>query len=49
MTGVERKEKNENAPALYGLTTLQRDANRLLGYTAQQTLDYLQALYEKKL
>ena len=31
------------------LTTLQRDANRLLGYTAQQTLDYLQSLYEKKL
>ena len=49
VTGVERKEKTENAPALYGLTTLQRDANRLLGYTAQQTLDYLQALYEKKL
>ncbi|MDD3228314.1 MAG: DNA topoisomerase 3 [Oscillospiraceae bacterium] len=46
---VERKEKSENAPALYDLTTLQRDANRLLGYTAQQTLDYLQALYEKKL
>lgn len=46
---VERKEKTEKAPALYDLTTLQRDANRLLGYTAQQTLDYLQALYEKKL
>ena len=46
---VERKEKNEKAPALYDLTTLQRDANRLLGYTAQQTLDYLQALYEKRL
>ena len=36
---VERKEKSENAPALYDLTTLQRDANRVLGYTAQQTLD----------
>src|SRR5699024_10035522 len=36
-------------PALYDLTTLQREANRTLGYTAQQTLDYLQALYEKKL
>lgn len=47
--GVERKEKTEKAPALYDLTTLQRDANRVLGYTAQQTLDYLQALYEKKL
>jgi DNA topoisomerase-3 len=46
---VERKEKAEKAPALYDLTTLQRDANRLLGYTAQQTLDYLQSLYEKML
>ena len=46
---LDRKEKHEKAPALYDLTTLQRDANRLLGYTAQQTLDYLQALYEKKL
>jgi DNA topoisomerase III, bacteria and conjugative plasmid len=46
---IERKEKTEKAPALYDLTTLQRDANRILGYTAQQILDYLQALYEKKL
>ena len=46
---VERREKSEKPPALYDLTTLQRDANRILGYTAQQTLDYLQALYEKKL
>lgn len=46
---VERKEKSEKAPALYDLTALQRDANRLLGFTAQQTLDYLQNLYEKKL
>ena len=46
---VERKEKAEKAPALYDLTALQRDANRILGYTAQQTLDYLQSLYEKKL
>ena len=46
---VERKEKAEKAPALYDLTALQRDANRVLGYTAQQTLDYLQSLYEKKL
>ena len=45
---AERKEKSE-LPALYDLTTLQRDANRLLGFTAQQTLDYLQSLYEKKL
>lgn len=46
---VECKEKAEKPPALYDLTSLQRDANRLLGYTAQQTLDYLQSLYEKKL
>ena len=46
---MERKDKSEKPPALYDLTTLQRDANRLLGYTAQQTLDYLQNLYEKKL
>ena len=45
----ERKEKTERPPALYDLTTLQRDANRLLGYSAQQPLDYTQALYEKKL
>ena len=46
---VECRDKSEKPPALYDLTTLQRDANRLLGYTAQQTLDYLQNLYEKKL
>lgn len=45
---VTSREKTEKAPALYDLTTLQRDANRLLGYTAQQTLDYVQSLYEKK-
>ena len=45
----EHREKSEKPPALYDLTTLQRDVNRILGYTAQQTLDYLQALYEKKL
>ena len=46
---LERKERAEHPPALYDLTTLQREANRTLGYTAQQTLDYLQKLYEKKL
>ena len=46
---VERKEKSEKPPLLYDLTTLQRDANRLLGYSAQQTLDYAQSLYEKKI
>ena len=45
---VERREKTEKPPALFDLTTLQREANRTLGYTAQQTLDYLQALYDKK-
>ena len=49
VVSVECKEKSEKAPALYDLTSLQRDANRILGYTAQQTLDYLQSLYEKKL
>ena len=49
ITRVERREKRENPPALYDLTTLQREANRELGFTAQQTLDYLQALYEKRL
>lgn len=46
---IMRKEKAENPPPLYDLTTLQRDANRLLGFTAQQTLNYAQSLYEKKL
>ena len=46
---VTHKEKSESPPLLYDLTTLQRDANRLLGYSAQQTLDYAQSLYEKKL
>lgn len=46
---VERKDKAEKPPALYDLTSLQRDANRQLGFTAQQTLDYTQSLYEKKL
>ena len=46
---IERKEKSERPPLLFDLTTLQRTANRELGYTSQQTLDYLQSLYEKKL
>lgn len=49
ITRVERREKRENPPALYDLTTLQREANRELDFTAQQTLDYLQSLYEKRL
>ena len=46
---VEKKEKAVRPPLLYDLTALQRDANRILGFTAQQTLDYTQGLYEKKL
>ena len=49
VTKVEQKEKTEKPPLLYDLTSLQRDANRQLGFTAQQTLDYTQSLYEKKL
>ena len=44
-----REKKTEKPPKLYNLTTLQREANRLFGYTAKQTLDYAQSLYEKKL
>src|SRR5699024_10275193 len=45
---VEKKQKAEKPPKLYDLTTLQREANKLLGFTAQQTLQYAQSLYEKK-
>ena len=46
---IDRREKSEKPPLLFDLTTLQRTANKEIGYTAQQTLDYLQSLYEKKL
>lgn len=46
---VTREKKTEQPPKLYDLTTLQREANRLFGFTAKQTLDYAQALYEKRL
>ena len=46
---IEQKQKTEKPPMLFDLTSLQREANRTLGYTAKQTLDYLQSLYEKKL
>ena len=46
---VTREQKKEQPPKLYDLTTLQREANRVFGYTAKQTLDYTQSLYEKKL
>ena len=47
-TSVTKEQKKEQPPKLYDLTTLQREANRLFGYTAKQTLDYAQSLYEKK-
>ncbi|QIB55483.1 DNA topoisomerase [Blautia producta] len=46
---VEKQVKTVQPPRLYDLTTLQRECNRIYGYTAQQTLDYIQSLYEKKL
>ena len=49
VTKINTVDKQEKAPQLYSLTALQRDANRFLGFTAQQTLDYTQSLYEKKL
>lgn len=49
VTLLQKTDRKENPPKLYDLTTLQRDANRILGFTAQQTLDHAQSLYEKKL
>ena len=49
VTSVVKEEKTVAPPKLYDLTTLQRDANRLFGFTAKQTLEYIQSLYEKKL
>ena len=49
VTSVVKEEKWVSPPKLYDLTTLQRDANRLFGFTAKQTLEYTQSLYEKKL
>ena len=46
---VTHEKKKEAPPKLYDLTALQREANRVFGYTAKQTLDYAQSLYEKKL
>ena len=48
-TSIKRERKAEQPPKLYDLTTLQREANCLFGFTAKQTLDYAQQLYEKKL
>ena len=49
VTSIIKEEKASAPPKLYDLTTLQRDANRLFGFTAKQTLEYTQSLYEKKL
>lgn len=49
ISSVKREVKTDKAPKLYDLTTLQREANKAYGYTAQQTLDYTQSLYEGKL
>ena len=49
LQSLETKETREKPPLLYDLTSLQRDANKYYGFTAQQTLDYAQSLYEKKL
>lgn len=46
---IDKKHRTEKPPRLYDLTTLQRDANRVFGYSAQQTLDYAQSLYEKQI
>ena len=49
VSSLEKTQKTANPPKLYDLTTLQREANRYYGFTAQQTLDLVQSLYEKKL
>ena len=49
VSSLEKTQKTVNPPKLYDLTTLQREANRYYGFTAQQTLDLVQSLYEKKL
>ena len=49
VTKIDPSDKQEKTPQLYSLTALQRDANRFLRFTAQQTLYYTQSLYEKKL
>lgn len=49
VTNIRKKTYRDKPPKLFDLTTLQRDANRLFGFTAQQTLDYAQSLYEHQL
>ncbi|WP_418559703.1 DNA topoisomerase, partial [Hominenteromicrobium sp.] len=48
-TSLVKEKKTTAPPKLFDLTALQREANRLFGYTAKQTLDLAQALYEKRL
>ena len=48
-TSLKKEKKTAAPPKLFDLTALQREANRLYGFTAKQTLDYAQALYEKRL
>ena len=49
VSSLKKERKTVNPPKLYDLTTLQREANRYFSFTAQQTLDLVQSLYEKKL
>ena len=49
VSSVKREDKCINPPKLFDLTSLQREANKLYGFTAKQTLEYTQSLYEKKL
>ena len=49
VSSLKKETKTVNPPRLYDLTTLQRETNRYYGFTAQQTLDLVQSLYEKKL
>lgn len=49
VSSLKKETKTVNPPRLYDLTTLQREANRYYGFTAQQALDLVQSLYEKKL
>jgi DNA topoisomerase-3 len=49
VTNITKQKKTLSSPKLFDLTSLQREANKLFGFTAQQTLDYTQSLYEKKI
>ncbi|MDD2649408.1 MAG: DNA topoisomerase 3 [Eubacteriales bacterium] len=49
VVSVDKNDVTERAPELYDITSIQRDANKQFGYTAKQTLDLVQSLYEKKL